>query len=303
MGAARALSNSTKGNLGLSYSDGRKALAAMVARLLLKSPTDIRFCPFLVSPGHQMNRYLIVANWKMNLLREPAVAFCHKLAEQVLSVPHVSQDIVICPQAPLIDAVISAVGETSIFVGAQDCHWQLNGPFTGDVSPVLLSELGCKYVIIGHSERRANHDETDADIRRKAEALLEEGVIPIVCVGETAKQRDDGQTADVIARQIVKSVPDFASSNNIVIAYEPLWAIGTGQTPTLEAIQAAHDAVRDAFSIATGQKADSLRILYGGSVKAANAASIFSIRGVNGALVGGASLDVDQFWQIIESCA
>jgi len=249
-----------------------------------------------------MSRHLIVANWKMNLSLGPAIAFSTKLAEKVCSIPQPIQDIAICPQAPLIDAVINAVGKSSIFVGAQDCHWERSGAHTGDISPVLLSDLGCKYAIVGHSERRANHNEADTDVSLKAEALLEEGLIPIVCVGESASQRDDGQTADVISRQVLQSLPDNASSDNIVVAYEPLWAIGTGQTPTLDAIEAAHSVVRAAFSKSSRQKADSLRILYGGSVKAANAADILSARGVNGALVGGSSLELDQFWQIISSC-
>ena len=211
-------------------------------------------------------------------------------------------DIVLCPPAPLLTVVGSAITGGPVKLGAQDCHAEEKGAHTGDVSAALLSALGCRYVIVGHSERRTDHGETDAGVRAKAQAVLDTGLMPIICVGETGAERDAGKTSDVIAKQVAGSTPESACAENVVIAYEPVWAIGTGRTATEADIEAAHAQIREIFSRKNGS-AGTLRILYGGSVKGSNAASILKTRGVNGALVGGASLDVDDFWAIIAACS
>jgi triosephosphate isomerase len=193
------------------------------------------------------------------------------------------------------------VAGSVIAVGAQDCHANDKGAHTGDVSAVLLAEMGCRYVIVGHSERRTDHFETDAVVKTKAMAALRSGLIPIICVGETDAEREQGRTAEIIARQMKGSVPEAATAANTVIAYEPVWAIGTGKTATIADIAPIHAQIRDLFA-AGGRGGDALAILYGGSVKGANAAGIMACPGVNGALVGGASLDPDDFWKIVAAC-
>lgn len=243
-------------------------------------------------------KHLIAGNWKMNGSLASAEALATALAARA---GEAAADIAVCPPAPLLPAVLSNVRGSRIAVGGQDCHADDKGAHTGDVSAVLLKDLGCAYVIVGHSERRADHGECDADVNAKAVAAHRAGLIPIICVGETEEERGAGKTAEIIARQIAGSVPVDARAVNTVIAYEPVWAIGTGKTATLEDIAAVHLQIRDLFARRQGD-AEGLRILYGGSVKAANAKDILATAHVGGALVGGASLDADEFWKIIESC-
>lgn len=210
-------------------------------------------------------------------------------------------DILVCPPAPLLGAVGDAILGGPVQLGAQDCHAKEKGAHTGDTSAWLLAAIGCKFVIVGHSERRADHGETSADVKLKAEAALNAGLTPIICVGETDEQRDAGKAFEIITTQVSESIPQTSTAENTVVAYEPVWAIGTGRTATESDIEGAHQEIRAAFSKIRGT-ADALRILYGGSVKGSNAEAILRTKGVNGALVGGASLNADDFWSIIMAC-
>ncbi|MBY0511110.1 MAG: triose-phosphate isomerase [Rhodospirillaceae bacterium] len=243
--------------------------------------------------------YLIAGNWKMNGTPASAKALAAGLAAKAKAGS--KAEIALCPPAPLLSAVDAAVAGSPIALGAQDCHANEKGAHTGDVSAWLLKALGCRFVIVGHSERRADHGETDAMVKAKAAAALKAGLTPIVCVGETDAQRERGETSAVIATQVAGSLPEGATAANTVMAYEPVWAIGTGKTATTADIAAVHAQIREVFK-ATAGEAGGLRILYGGSVKGANAAEILATAGVNGALVGGASLDPEDFWKIIQAC-
>ena len=245
---------------------------------------------------------LIAGNWKMNGIRAFAQDLGRVLASRVSKAGRPLPGIVLCPPAPLLSVVADAIGGSAITLGAQDCHSEDKGAHTGDVSAALLADMGCGYVIVGHSERRTDHGETDQAVCAKAAAALRNRLIPIICVGETEAQRDRGETARVIERQVRQSVPEGADAGNSVIAYEPVWAIGTGRTPTAADIAAVHGQIRAVFAGHPGRDPDKLDILYGGSVKGANARAILAIPGVNGALVGGASLDAEDFWRIIEAC-
>jgi triosephosphate isomerase (TIM) len=245
--------------------------------------------------------HLIAGNWKMNGTPASAEALAAELIACARNAKAPPPGIVLCPPAPLIPAVLAVTKGTGVAVGGQDCHAKEKGAHTGDVSPVLLAELGCKFVIVGHSERRADHGETDAAVKAKAEAALKAGLTPIICVGETEAERERGETARVIARQVEGSIPHASTAANTVIAYEPVWAIGTGKTATTADIAAVHAQIADLFA-GRHSGASGLKILYGGSVKAANAKEILATANVRGALVGGASLDANEFWKIIESC-
>ncbi len=238
-------------------------------------------------------RKLAAGNWKMNGLEA-------NLAEvEALVAAHRAPrcEVLLCPPATLISRMAArATGD--LFIGAQDCHAKASGAHTGDISAAMLSDAGATHVILGHSERRADHGETDAQVRAKAEAALAEGLVTIVCVGETESQRDAGETLEIIGAQLAGSVPEAATARSTVIAYEPVWAIGTGRTPTLEEIAEVHAFLRarlaERFSDAEG-----FRLLYGGSVKPSNAAEIFAVANVDGALVGGASLKAADFGAIV----
>lgn len=238
-------------------------------------------------------RKLAAGNWKMNGLEA-------NLAEvEALVAAHRAPrcEVLLCPPATLISRMAArATGD--LFIGAQDCHAKASGAHTGDISAAMLSDAGATHVILGHSERRADHGETDAQVRAKAEAALAEGLVTIVCVGETESQRDAGETLEIIRAQLAGSVPEAATARSTVIAYEPVWAIGTGRTPTLEEIAEVHAFLRarlaERFSDAEG-----FRLLYGGSVKPSNAAEIFAVANVDGALVGGASLKAADFGAIV----
>ncbi|GHC16025.1 triosephosphate isomerase [Gemmobacter nanjingensis] len=208
-------------------------------------------------------------------------------------------DMLLCPPATLIDRMARAAHGTALRIGGQDCHARATGAHTGDVSAPMLAEAGASYVILGHSERRADHGETDAQVRAKAEAAWTSGLIAVICVGETEAERDAGQALAVVGRQVEGSVPDGATAENIVIAYEPVWAIGTGRTPTLHEIAEVHRFLRAELVSRFGAAAKGIRLLYGGSVKPSNAAEIFATAEVNGALVGGASLKAADFGAIV----
>lgn len=245
-------------------------------------------------------RPLIAGNWKMNGLRQDGVARAQDLAARTKKAAP-NCDVLLCPPATLVSAVADAVKGSAVAAGGQDCHAKASGAHTGDVSAAMLADAGAKYVIVGHSERRATHHEGDADVRAKAQAAHGAGLTAIVCVGESEAQRDAGKALSVVEAQVAGSVPDGATPQTTVVAYEPIWAIGTGRTPTIEQIAEVHGAIRKALAKRHGGETG-FRILYGGSVKASNAKSILSLDDVDGALVGGASLDAAEFWGIVESC-
>ena len=245
-------------------------------------------------------RALVAGNWKMNGL----AASRSEISALIPSTAGLSAEVIVCPPATLIAAFATLAAGSSIGIGAQDCHAATSGAHTGDLSAEMLSDAGAMAVIVGHSERRTDHGETDADVRAKAEAAWRAGMLAIVCVGETEGERDAGQTLDVVARQLAGSVPDGATADTTVVAYEPVWAIGTGRTPTLDEIAEVHDRLRSLLSDRFGAEvADGIRLLYGGSVKPGNAAEIFRLENVDGGLVGGASLKADDLSAIARAAA
>ena len=239
-------------------------------------------------------RKLAAGNWKMN-------GTLQSLAELDALPPAAGVDVLICPPALLVHPMAGrAAGR--IMVGGQDCHAESSGAHTGDIAATQLRDAGASHVIVGHSERRSDHGETDAAVAAKATAAHRAGLVAIICVGETEAQRDSGETLSVIAAQLAGSVPDCATAANTVIAYEPVWAIGTGRTPSPAQIAEVHDAMRQTLRARFADGAD-ITLLYGGSVKPSNAAEIFAIPDVNGALVGGASLKAADFGPIITALA
>lgn len=247
-----------------------------------------------------MRRPLIAGNWKMNGLEAEARALIRSLNALLVSGEGPDCDILVCPPATALSAVRDELGE-GIALGGQDCHAQPKGAHTGDVSAEMLADAGCRFVIVGHSERRADHDETDKLVRSKAEAAYRAGIGAVVCVGETEAQRDAGDATGVVVRQLVDSVPEAARPDDTVIAYEPVWAIGTGRTPTLDQIAEIHGHIR-AWLEGHREQGAAFRILYGGSVKPDNAVAILELADVDGALVGGASLKAEDFCGIIAAC-
>ena len=207
----------------------------------------------------------------------------------------------ICPPATLLFLVAELLTDTPVALGAQDCHAKPSGAFTGDIAAPMLADAGCSYVIVGHSERRAGHREDDALVRAKAEAAVAAGLTPIVCLGETEAERDAGQALAVVERQLAGSLPAGAEAARLVVAYEPVWAIGTGRTPTASDIEAVHRHLRRKLAGRVAEP-ERVRLLYGGSVKKDNCAEILGLPEVNGALVGGASLKAEEFWAIAATC-
>ncbi len=247
-------------------------------------------------------RKLIAGNWKMNGRKADALALTNDLLAR-LRAERPPCDLLVCPPAVHIDEVAALAKGSALAVGGQDCHMAASGAHTGDTAAPMLADLGCTAVIVGHSERRANHGETDAQVKAKAMAARAAGLLPIIAIGETLAQRDAGQTLAVVASQLKGSVPEGSDAANTVIAYEPVWAIGTGRTATVEQVAEVHAAIRaEAEAVMGAGPAKGLRILYGGSVTPANAQALLALADVGGALVGGASLKADQFWAIALSC-
>lgn len=245
-------------------------------------------------------RPLIAGNWKMNGLSADGLALARALAAGAPQGPG-TPELVVCPPATLIALVGRELAGSAIVLGGQDCHAKPSGAFTGDIAAPMLADLGCRYVIVGHSERRTQHGESDDLVRAKAEAAHAAGLAAIVCLGETEAQRAGGETRAVVDRQFRASLPAAATAANTVVAYEPVWAIGTGKVPTSAEIAAVHAQLRTLARSRVGD-GERLRLLYGGSVKPGNAAEILAIANVNGALVGGASLEAGDFWAIARSC-
>ena len=240
-------------------------------------------------------RKLAAGNWKMHGLSASLAEVTALISAQT----DPACEMLLCPPATLLAQMTWAARGSRLSLGGQDCHQDAGGAHTGDISAAMLKDAGAAYVILGHSERRADHGETDALVKAKAEAALAAGLVAVVCVGETLAMRDAGTTLDVVGGQIAGSVPTGATAANLVIAYEPVWAIGTGRTPTIPQIAGVHAFIRQRLTAAMGMEAAGVRILYGGSVKPSNAAEIFGVKDVDGALVGGASLKAADFSAIV----
>ena len=239
---------------------------------------------------------LVAGNWKINGLRQDGATLAHELKERAGAAGGaLGCDLLVCPPATLISEVGGILAGSAIALGGQDCHAAPKGAYTGDISAEMLADLGCTYVILGHSERRQGHGETDAVLRGKIAAAWRAGLTAILCVGETQRQRQAGEAIEVVSSQLAGAIPDAGAAATLVVAYEPVWAIGTGLTATAEDISAMHAEIRRRIPAGT-------RILYGGSVNPKNADTILGLSEVDGALVGGASLNADDFWTIAQSC-
>ena len=243
---------------------------------------------------------LVAGNWKMNGLAAQLPEL-EAIAAGARKYPGL--DIALCPPATLLTRAAAAIANAPVILGGQDCHPDASGADTGDISAEMLADAGAKLVIVGHSERRADHGETDALVRKKAEAAWRAGLMAILCIGETRTEREAGRALDVIATQLGGSVPDGATPANLVIAYEPVWAIGTGLVATPGDIAEAHAHIRSGLIARFGKGAAEIGILYGGSVKPDNAGAVFSVQDVDGALVGGASLKASDFLAIITAAS
>jgi triosephosphate isomerase (TIM) len=242
---------------------------------------------------------VVIGNWKMNGLRAEGEALVTALLERYGSAGG-NGTLGVCPPATLLVPLAGTLAGTRIRLGAQDCHPQPKGAFTGDISAPMVKDAGCEMVIVGHSERRQGHGETDELVRAKAKAALDAGLIAIVCIGETEQQWQAGETLAVLDAQLEGSLPEGASAESLILAYEPVWAIGTGRTPTTEDVARTHDHLRRRLAELVPD-GSALRLLYGGSVKAKNAREIMALANVDGVLVGGASLDSNEFWAIYEA--
>lgn len=245
-------------------------------------------------------RPLVAGNWKMNGLRrsiDTIDALAQRAQESVLE----QIDMVVCPPATLVSLAVKTVDTVPLHIGGQTCHPAENGAHTGDISPEMLVDLGASYVITGHSERRTDHRETDGQVRAQSEGAWRAGLCAIICVGETREEREAGNAIEIVESQLQGSIPDGATAENTVVAYEPVWAIGTGLTPTVDDIADMHDAIRASLAARFGGEGNAMRVLYGGSVKPGNAAEVLAPTNVDGALVGGASLSASDFMGIAEA--
>ena len=246
-------------------------------------------------------RPLIAGNWKMNGLKASLAEF--KAMLEGAPAVAAKADLLVCPPATLIaEFEKKARGLTAVAVGAQDCHPKPSGAHTGDISAEMLADAGAKAIIVGHSERRADHGESDLLVRQKAQAVWRAGLVAIVCIGETEQQRDAGGTLEICRGQLNLSLPDGSRADNLVVAYEPIWAIGAGRTPTTTNVGQIHQFIRDLLTERFKGEGARMRILYGGSVKPSNAAELMAVADVNGALVGGASLKAADFLAIAQGC-
>ncbi len=245
--------------------------------------------------ANERPRPLVAGNWKMNGLRASADVLAEIAAGYGPGLK-ARADLLVCPPATLVSAFAATAAAAGVSVGGQDCHAKASGAHTGDISAEMLADAGASHVIVGHSERRQDHAESDAAVRGKAEAAHRAGLIPIVCVGETQAQREAGETLSVVGSQVRGSVPHGSAAASLVIAYEPVWAIGTGLTPTTADVAEVHALIRKELGALIGEsEGRGVRILYGGSVKPSNARELMAVPNVDGALVGGASLVAADF--------
>jgi triosephosphate isomerase len=238
-------------------------------------------------------RPLVAGNWKMNGLKASAAELTRIIAGSTGLAG--KADLMVCPPATLVCTFAEQARGSGVVIGGQDCHAEAAGAFTGDISAEMLQDAGAGAVIVGHSERRSLHKETDTEVRAKAQAAWRAGLMAIVCIGETRAEREAGQTLDVLGRQLDGSLPEGVTAANLVVAYEPVWAIGTGLTPTPADVAQAHEFVRKRIVERHGAAGHAVRILYGGSVKPSNAKELMAVPNVDGALVGGASLKAEDF--------
>ena len=244
---------------------------------------------------------LIAGNWKMNGLRDDAKKRASAVAKFYQTQDMSKYELLICPPYTVMETVKNAIAESGVLMGAQRCHVAENGAHTGDISPNMLTDIGCSHVIVGHSERRMDHGETDIDVQMQAQSAHKNGLIAIICVGETQTERENGDALSVVKSQIRNSVPQNATAKNTVIAYEPVWAIGTGKVATANDVQEMHKDIRQILADLLGpETGESMRILYGGSMKANNAEELLKLIDVDGGLIGGASLNSDDFAQIAQ---
>ncbi|QIB35696.1 triose-phosphate isomerase [Ancylobacter pratisalsi] len=239
-------------------------------------------------------RPLVAGNWKMNGLKASVPEF-GRIVDGCDASLVAKLDLMVCPPATLLAALAAAAPGSPVSLGGQDCHTDASGAHTGDISAEMLADAGASAVIVGHSERRADHGESDAEVRAKAEAARRAGLVAIICVGESREEREAGKALDIVRSQLAGSVPEGATGEGVVIAYEPIWAIGTGLTPTTTDIAQMHGAMREVLTARFGKEGERMRLLYGGSVKPENAREILAVPDVDGALVGGASLKAESF--------
>lgn len=256
----------------------------------------------MAAKGQVKVKPIIIGNWKMNGLKASAKelrALDKAIDGAIGKVGRIGCDVMICPPATLIGTFAAAAKGTKIAIGAQDCHAAQSGAHTGDIAAEMIKDIGGKAVIVGHSERRTDHGESDAMVLAKASAAHRAGLAAIICVGETEKERDAGSTLRVIGKQVKGSLPEGVTARNTIVAYEPVWAIGTGRTPTNAEVGDVHKFIRKKLTDRFGAEGAKIRILYGGSMKPGNAAELLAIDHVNGGLVGGASLKAADFFGII----
>jgi len=244
-------------------------------------------------------RRLVVANWKMYGRLTSGLVLARDIAKFAETARPLNFDLVLCPPATLTWAVGESLQGSQIMLGAQDCHTATHGAYTGDLSAAMFVDLGCRYIILGHSERRRGHGESNELIAKKVEAAQIAGLTTIVCVGETAEELASGSTAEIIEKQLRESLPTRVKTANLAIAYEPVWAIGTGQQPSSEDVLTVHKLIRKVL----GEVGETVRVLYGGSVTPSNVEGILREAEVDGVLVGSASLNADGFWAIAEKCS
>jgi triosephosphate isomerase len=250
----------------------------------------------------KLRRLVIAGNWKMNGLIADGEALASELVSKMSGAENPEFDMLVCPPFTLLSKIGDIVNNSGVSLGAQDCHTAEAGAHTGNVSPAMLKDQGCECVIVGHSERRTDYGETDDLVRAKAEAVTAADMFAIICVGETEKQRDAGETIAVVRNQVRDAVPENSTSDNTIVAYEPVWAIGTGRTPTLDEVQEVHALIRAELGGIVGVHAAAIRILYGGSMKPENAKDLMALADVDGGLIGGASLKAEDFWAISDCC-
>lgn len=246
-------------------------------------------------------RALVAGNWKMNGSRAMAATLTEELLRRSQAQPDLAAEVLICPPFPYLIPTAQQLTGSRLRLGAQDCHAAASGAHTGDVAAAMLRDTGCSHVILGHSERRADHGEASATVAAKAQAAQAAGLTAIVCIGETEAERGAGWALQIVENQLLQSITEGSTAANLVVAYEPVWAIGTGKTPTAADVETVHRHIRKllAAKLAEGAR---VRILYGGSVKPGNAVELMAVSEVNGALVGGASLKAEDFWTIAAAC-
>ncbi|MEI6090596.1 MAG: triose-phosphate isomerase [bacterium] len=252
-----------------------------------------------------MKKYLIAGNWKMNTVPDEAAVLASAIRKGLVGMDLSRVGVLLCPPAINLLRVIQITEDSNLKVGAQNCHYAKSGAFTGEISCEMIRKSGAEYVIIGHSERRCLFGETDEFINKKVHSAIAEGLKPILCVGETLEQRNEGSTLPIVMGQLEKGLAGLTAeqSGSIIIAYEPVWAIGTGLSATAEQAEEVHSQIRSAMRVIFGEKGNNMFILYGGSMNAQNAGELLSQPNISGGLIGGASLKFEEFLSIIKTAS